>query len=114
MKKNKIFSLLLAILFALSLFSFVSCEQKPTPPAHFVAKVTEVHEKQLFVTVIDKGTSVSETARLLMFPSPRAIPKPLWLETTWLWTLTPWYRKFIHLSFPTYFILPNATPTASR
>ena len=57
MKKNKIFALLLATLFVLSLFSFVSCEQKPTPPAHFVAKVTEIHEKQLFVTVIDKGTS---------------------------------------------------------
>ena len=57
MKKNKIFALLLATLFALSLFGFVSGEQKPTPPAHFVAKVTEVHEKQLFVTVIDKGTS---------------------------------------------------------
>ena len=59
MKKNKIFALLLAVLFTLSLFSFASCEQKPkpTPPAHFVAKVTEVHEKQLFVTVIDKGTS---------------------------------------------------------
>ena len=59
MKKNKIFALLLAALFVLSLFSFASCEQKPkpTPPAHFVAKVTEVHEKQLFVTVIDKGTS---------------------------------------------------------
>ena len=59
MKKNKIFALLLAVLFVLSLFSFASCEQKPkpTPPAHFVAKVTEVHEKQLFVTVIDKGTS---------------------------------------------------------
>ena len=59
MKKNKIFALLLAVLFVLSLFSFASCEQKPkpTPPAHFVAKVTDVHEKQLFVTVIDKGTS---------------------------------------------------------
>ena len=57
MKKNKIFALLLAVLFVLSLFSFASCKPKPIPNAHFVAKVTEVHEKQLFVTVIDKGTS---------------------------------------------------------
>ena len=73
MKKNKIFALLLAALFVLSLFSFASCEQKPkpTPPAHFVAKVTEVHEKQLFVTVIDKGTSGLQngTPAYVSFPS---------------------------------------------
>ena len=57
MKKNRFFYLALTALLILPLLCFTSCEQKPTPPAHFVAKVTEVHEKQLFVTVIDKGTS---------------------------------------------------------
>lgn len=57
MKKTKILSLLLVILFVLSLFSFVSCKPKPDPSAHFVAKVTEVGDTRLYVTVIDKGTS---------------------------------------------------------
>ena len=59
MKKNKILSLLLAALFVLSLVCFASCKPQPDilPTARFVAKVTEVNEGQLFVTVIDKGSS---------------------------------------------------------
>ena len=59
MKKNKILSLLLAALFVLSLVCFASCKPQPDilPNARFVAKVTEVNEGQLFVTVIDKGSS---------------------------------------------------------
>ena len=59
MKKNKILYLLLAALFVLSLVCFASCKPQPDilPNARFVAKVTEVGETQLFVTVIDKGTS---------------------------------------------------------
>ena len=59
MKKNKIFALLLAALFVLSLVCFASCKPQPDilPNARFVAKVTEVNEGQLFVTVIDKGSS---------------------------------------------------------
>ena len=57
MKKNKILSLLLAVVFVFSLVGFASCKPKPIPNAHFVAKVTEVGDAQLFVTVIDKGTS---------------------------------------------------------
>ena len=57
MKKNKIFALSLAVLLILPLCFLASCRPKPIPNCHFVAKVTEVHEKQLFVTVIDKGTS---------------------------------------------------------
>ena len=57
--KNKSFVFILAILLALPLFCLASCEPNPDilPNAHFVAKVTEVGETQLFVTVIDKGTS---------------------------------------------------------
>ncbi len=57
MKKSKLFVLLLAVLMIVPLLCLASCKPKPIPNAHFVAKVTEVHEKQLFVTVIDKGTS---------------------------------------------------------
>ena len=59
MKKNKILPLLLAALFVLSLVCFASCKPQPDilPNARFVAKVTEVNEGQLFVTVIDKGSS---------------------------------------------------------
>ena len=59
MKKNRILSLLLAVLFVLSLVCFASCKPQPDilPNARFVAKVTEVKEGQLFVTVIDKGNS---------------------------------------------------------
>jgi hypothetical protein len=57
MKRYKIFPLILAVLMIVPLLCFASCKPKPIPNAHFVAKVTEVHEKQLFVTVIDKGTS---------------------------------------------------------
>ena len=60
MKKNKIFALSLAILLVLLLCFFASCRPKPDPSAYFVAKVTEVHEKQLFVTVIDQCTSSLE------------------------------------------------------
>ena len=57
MKKNRIFALSLAILLVLPLCFLASCRPKPDPSAYFVAKVTEVHEKQLFVTVIDQCTS---------------------------------------------------------
>ncbi len=57
MKRNTVLSLLLALLLLLSLFCFASCKPKPIPPAHFVAKVTEVGDTRLYVTVIDKGTS---------------------------------------------------------
>jgi hypothetical protein len=59
MKKNKIFALSLAILLVLPLCFLASCKQNPDilPNARFVAKVTEVKEGQLFVTVIDKGNS---------------------------------------------------------
>ena len=59
MKKNTLFSLTLAVLLVLPLLCFASCEPNPDilPNARFVAKVTEVGETQLFVTVIDKGTS---------------------------------------------------------
>ncbi len=57
MKKRKFFYLLLAVLLVLPLLCFTSCKPKPIPNAHFVAKVTEVGETRLFVTVIDKATS---------------------------------------------------------
>ena len=59
MKKNKIFALSLALLLVLPLCFLASCKQNPDilPNARFVAKVTEVKEGQLFVTVIDKGNS---------------------------------------------------------
>ncbi len=57
MRKNKIFALSLAVLLILPLCFLASCKPKPIPNAHFVAKVTEVRDAQLFVTVIDKGTS---------------------------------------------------------
>ena len=59
MKKSKLFVLLLAVLIIVPLLCFASCKPKPDilPNARFVAKVTEVKEGQLFVTVIDKGNS---------------------------------------------------------
>lgn len=57
MKRNIVLSVLLALLLLLSLFCFASCKPKPIPNAHFVAKVTEIGETRLFVTVIDKATS---------------------------------------------------------
>ena len=56
---NLLFSLVLAALLVLSSFAFASCKPEPDilPNARFVAKVTEVKEGQLFVTVIDKGNS---------------------------------------------------------
>ena len=57
MKKNQILSLCLAVLLVLPLCFLASCKPKPDPSAYFVAKVTEVHEKQLFVTIIDQCTS---------------------------------------------------------
>ena len=57
MRKNRIFCLALCALLVLPLLCFASCKPTPEPTAHFVAKVTEVGETQLFVTVIDKGTS---------------------------------------------------------
>ena len=60
MKKNKILTLCLAVLLVLPLCFLASCRPKPIPNCHFVAKVTEVHEKQLFVTVIDQCTSSLE------------------------------------------------------
>lgn len=55
--KNKSFVFFLAILLTLPLFCLASCKPQPEPSACFVAKVTEVGETQLFVTVIDKSTS---------------------------------------------------------
>ena len=57
MKKNTLFCLLLSVLLILPLLSLASCKPQPDPSACFVAKVTEVGETQLFVTVIDKSTS---------------------------------------------------------
>ena len=59
MKKNKIFALSLALLLVLPLCFLASCQPKPDilPNARFIAKVTEVGDTQLFVTVIDKGSS---------------------------------------------------------
>lgn len=57
MKKNKIFCLVLVTLLVLPMLCLTSCKPEPITHAHFLAKVTEVHEKQLFVTVIDKRTS---------------------------------------------------------
>lgn len=57
MKKNQIFCLALVTLLILPLLCFASCKPQPEPSACFVAKVTEVGETQLFVTVIDKSTS---------------------------------------------------------
>ena len=71
MKKNRVFSLTLAILLIVPLVCLTACDLNLNPnaksndtpqlqSAQFVAKVTEVKEGQLFVTVIDKGTSSLE------------------------------------------------------
>ena len=57
MKRNKIYYLILAVLLILPLVCLASCKPKPDPNAYFVAKVTEVGDTRLYVTVIDKGTS---------------------------------------------------------
>ena len=60
MKKSRLFSLVLAVLLVLPLWFLASCKPKPEhviPNCHFVAKVTEVKEGQLFVTVINAGWS---------------------------------------------------------
>lgn len=60
MKKNTFLPLALAVLLVLSLFCFASCEPAFDPQdqsAQFLAKVTEVGDTRLFVTVIDKGSS---------------------------------------------------------
>ncbi len=59
MKRNTVLSILLALLLLLSLFCFASCKPEPhaIPNCHFVAKVTEVGDTQLFVTVINAGWS---------------------------------------------------------
>ena len=60
MKRNTVLSVLLTLLLILPLFCLASCEPTPDPQdqsAQFLAKVTEVGDTQLFVTVIDKGTS---------------------------------------------------------
>ena len=60
MKKNTLFSLTVTVLLILPLLCFASCEpavDQQNQSAQFLAKVTEVSETQLFVTVIDKGTS---------------------------------------------------------
>lgn len=60
MKKNTLFSLALAVLLVLPLFCLASCEPTFEPQgqsAQFLAKVTEVGDTRLFVTVIDKGSS---------------------------------------------------------
>ncbi len=64
MKKNTLFCLLLSVLLILPLLSLASCKPESEPHAipncHFVAKVTEVGETQLFVTVIEQGWSSLE------------------------------------------------------
>lgn len=60
MKKNRFWYLLLSVLLVLPLLSLASCKPIPDPSATFVAKVIEVGEKQLYVTVIDKRTSSLE------------------------------------------------------
>lgn len=60
MKKNTLFSLTVTVLLILPLLCFASCEptvDQQNQSAQFLAKVTEVSETQLFVTVIDKDTS---------------------------------------------------------
>ena len=60
--KRKSYSALSLLLVALLLFSVASCAAKKDADnleksAYFVAKVTEVREKKLFVTIVQKGTS---------------------------------------------------------
>lgn len=63
MKKYKIFPLILAVLMIVPLLCFASCKPEPEQPEHvipncyFVAKVTEVKDGQLYVTVINAGWS---------------------------------------------------------
>ena len=60
MKKTRILCSIFAILLIASLTCFASCKRdsaEPEQSAYFVAKVTAVHEKQLFVTIVQKGTS---------------------------------------------------------
>ena len=63
MKTRNFFYLILAALLILPLLCFTACEvnfgANPDilPNTRFVARVTEVKEGQLFVTVIDQGTS---------------------------------------------------------
>ena len=60
MKKSKLFSLVLAALLVLSSFAFASCKPEPEhviPNCYFVAKVIEVKDGQLYVTVINAGWS---------------------------------------------------------
>ena len=60
MKKNTLFALALTVLIVLPLLCLVSCKPTLDPQdqsVQFLAKVTEVGDTQLFVTVIDKGTS---------------------------------------------------------
>jgi len=60
MKRNTVLSVLLTLLLILPLFCFASCEPTFEPQgqrAQFLAKVTEVGDTRLFVTVIDKGSS---------------------------------------------------------
>lgn len=57
---NLLFSLVLAALLVLSSFAFASCKPEPEhviPNCHFVAKVIEVKDGQLYVTVINAGWS---------------------------------------------------------
>ena len=61
MKKTRILCSIFAILLIASLTCFASCKRDSTDnlekSAYFVAKVTEVREKKLFVTIVQKGTS---------------------------------------------------------
>ena len=65
MKKYKIFPLILAVLMIVPLLCFASCKPEPEhvipehviPNCHFVAKVIEVKNGQLYVTVINAGWS---------------------------------------------------------
>lgn len=57
--KSKTFRIILALLALVSVLCFASCKPQLDilPNARFVAKVTEVSDGQVLVTVIDKGTS---------------------------------------------------------
>lgn len=57
--KSKTFRIILAVLALATVLCFASCKPQLDilPNARFVAKVTEVSDGQVFVTVIDKGTS---------------------------------------------------------
>lgn len=60
MKKHRVFALLITILVVLPLLFLASCKPEPPhviPNCQFIAKVTEVGDTRLYVTVIEQGWS---------------------------------------------------------